>query len=85
MAQASTSTTSGSTGNGGKEYRYMGNYAMELPVGDALIWVAPGDFVTLTDAEAGMEKAQYTIANGLLVDVSTIGVEPDAEVKEASK
>ena len=71
-----TKTTDGGNGNG-TEYRYMGNYATELSVGDALVWLSPGEFVTLSDSEAGKSNTREMIDAGILVDVSTIGATPD--------
>ena len=72
---ASTTDKKSSPPAGSKEYRYMGNHAMEMQVGDNLPWLEPGEFVTLTDEEAGSEKTQYLIDSGTLVDISTIGAE----------
>jgi hypothetical protein len=61
-----------------KTYRFMGDHATELSVGNNLPWVGPGDFIDLDSGDAGMGKAKVMVDEGLLVDISTI--KPDPEV-----
>ena len=77
------------TSTGDTEYRYMGNHATEVPVGDTVVWLAPGEFVTLSSSEASMEKANSLINEGGLVEVSKIGeagkeAEAEAESDETA-
>ena len=68
----------------GTDYRYMGDHATEMPMGGALPWLAPGDFVTLSGDDATSEKAVRMIDEGKLVDITTIGaagIEADAEAE----
>ena len=59
----------------GTEYRYMGDHATEVQVGDALPWLAPGEFVVLSDEETKGEKIAALIESGHLVEVTKIGEE----------
>lgn len=53
-----------------KQYRYMGNHAQELQVGDTRPQVGEGDFVDLTDEDAAQEHNKALIDAGLLVSVA---------------
>lgn len=69
---------------GSKEYRYMGNHATEIPTGDTLPWLEPGEILTMTNEDAQGEKAARLIEEGRLVDTSTIGLEAGLQAEGQS-
>ena len=53
-------------------YRYLGDHATELEIGDTRPWVGPGDFVDVSGMDMNDPKIKEMVDNGILVDVSTI-------------
>lgn len=50
------------------QYRYVGNHAVELQVGDKRPWLAPGDFVEL-DSNELTDESKDLIANGVMFEI----------------
>lgn len=78
MAAASQTST------GGTEYRYMGTHAVEVQMGDALPWLEPGEIVTLNDNDI-TGKIASMVNDGILVDTSTIGVQPESQAQSTDE
>jgi hypothetical protein len=68
-----------------KTYRYMGNHATELSIGNSLPWIGEGDFIDLGSGEVNDVKIQNMIDSGLLVDISTIKADPEVEPTAATQ
>lgn len=67
----------------GKQYRYVGNHATELEIGDMRPWVGEGEFITLSDEDASSADVKYLIDTGVLVDVAEVTKQGEAEAKAA--
>jgi hypothetical protein len=59
-----------------KEYRYMGNHASSVIVGDKVIPVGQGDFVELSSDDEDDSHNAGLIDDGLLVDPTTFPEDP---------
>jgi hypothetical protein len=60
------------------DYRYMSTTrAMELPIGDGLPWLEPGEIVTLASTDMN-PKALQLIEDGILVNVADIVADPES-------
>jgi hypothetical protein len=59
----------------------MGTHATEVQLGDALPWLEPGEIVELSDTDVSSERISHLINAGILVETSTIGVEPDPQAQ----
>jgi len=51
-------------------YRWTGWHAQELQIGETLPWVAPGDFIELTDAD--YNNPHNTVVQENLLNIATI-------------
>lgn len=67
----------------GKQYRYVGNHATELEIGDTRPWVGEGEFITLSDEDASGADVRYLIDTGVLIDVAQVEQQAAAEAKAA--
>jgi hypothetical protein len=67
-----------------KQYRYVGNHATELEVGDTRPWIGEGDFIELSSEDLENENTKSMIDTGVLVDVSQIEAQAVAEAEAAT-
>lgn len=53
------------------EYRWIGNHAEQISIGDKRVPVAPGDFVELSTADAESSDNSIWLESGLLLVTGT--------------
>lgn len=66
------------------KYYFMGNHADTVYSGDKCIPVAPGDLITLSDADLKREENQYLTESDLLLAESEATKQNEAAAKEVA-
>jgi len=78
-------TTPKATPKSTANYRFVGDHATEIEIGDTRPWLEPGEFVDLSGANMNDPKIQEMIETGVLVDTSLIVPDPLTVEEQAAQ